>query len=1003
MKKLLFASLFFFIAGTASADYILIKIDVNKFALRPGAGGGGAIGGIPGQGPGPGPGQGPGPGGFPGKGGPGGFPGKGGPGGGFPGGGGGFPGGGEMGGPGGGIGGGGPVELNIPPGGIHPPQPNMPVPPDDPEARWISAVVEIKNRAKMPFQTPFGFIFTYEHRWSTRSSWLPVNSSIAPWVDWPFVQSEPFSPDFAAKLNREKISAKKDKNIESLLYLARAALARGYLSDFHKAMKEIEAIDDKHQVVKNYQRVKKGLQAPFKDEDPAQKEFLQELTQRGYKDVPSSKRHFAMYYDANIRNPFIDGVIARRLALMEETLETFYYWFAIQKDSTIQPNLPKYRLTSVLGSKEEFKNRHSEWGSPPMVGDGFTPRRDNVVVQSADVRLKDGLFQEFKGLVTSKIQDANQRIEQQGLKVILTREEMLSGKTLDNKQTGAAAISIAAAQTAVLLEKVLEDGAERHMVTHETVRQILIASEVFPRNVQIPEWMIEGLASFFETPDGSVYSTVGGPSWTHLISFKHHVRVTKKLERENAKNVLFRVVTDGYFNDARNLTREAQEQPTISSMQNASNEAWELARSTAWAFTYYLAQKGKLDSIFLYGKELDKLPRDLDLNEQVLQASFGKSFNMADTRNAQLIDDTKLQNLATNWFDTMLGVNLEPGVLQAYYERERARKDPPSDGNVVVNNPKNGGGGANPKLPPNNPQPPQQGWQEVNSAEGGFSVQFPGAPESKNDEVDTPAGKMKLNAFVLDNPDKKGGYAVMYTDLPAGPNYTDDAIAVKLFDGVVASFNKGGKVNSMIKTSLGAAVGRELLAEDKNGSKLKMRIYISGNRMYMVFVGWDKDGTMPADQGKFFSSFSITGVGAGGGGRNPGGEGQPGPMPVPPQQPPEQPQPNQNTLTGNWSGTESLAGYGKVSFNFQPGGNVTMIDRDGTTPGNYNQNGNNISLAFGPVTYTGTVNGNTMSGTASNGQTTWTWSAARGAGGFNPMPPPKGPGPGPRPKGKTKF
>src|SRR5262245_56631371 len=80
MKQLLFASmLFFFSAGVASADYILIKIDVNKFAMRPGAGGGGAVGGFPGPGPGPGPG------GFPGKGGPGGFPGPGGAGGGFPG------------------------------------------------------------------------------------------------------------------------------------------------------------------------------------------------------------------------------------------------------------------------------------------------------------------------------------------------------------------------------------------------------------------------------------------------------------------------------------------------------------------------------------------------------------------------------------------------------------------------------------------------------------------------------------------------------------------------------------------------------------------------------------------------------------------------------------------------------------------------------------------------------------------------------------------------------
>src|SRR5262245_18956355 len=225
MKHLLFASVLIFAAtSTASADYTLIMNDLNKCAMRPGAGGvggAGAIGGIPG-GERPGPGPGGAGGGFPGPGGAGGgFPGPGGAGGGFPGpggAGGGFPG---PGGAGGGFGGM-PQQLHVPPGGVSetPLDPNQPNMLDDPDARWITAVVEIKNKSKTPQVLPnqLGMVFMYEHRWITRPCWLPVNSPVCPWIDWPITQSDPFSTDFAAKLKKESTVAKADKgkNIDGL-------------------------------------------------------------------------------------------------------------------------------------------------------------------------------------------------------------------------------------------------------------------------------------------------------------------------------------------------------------------------------------------------------------------------------------------------------------------------------------------------------------------------------------------------------------------------------------------------------------------------------------------------------------------------------------------------------------------------------------------------------------------------------------------------------------------
>jgi hypothetical protein len=680
MKRFFFAAGLLLVGvGTASADFVLIKVDLNKINLFPAVGGGmmGQAGGGPG---------GPPPGGLPPPPPPGNF--------------------------GGGFGG-----FN---GGMPPPKDpknpgGPPVIPDDPNAKWVTAVVEIKSHPKLSQKNPVGMLWAAEHKWSARPGFLPY-SPLFMWVS-PVVDAKPFVAEFTSDFLKEDkdYNANKDKEkvdrgryVDNFMHLARKALSRGQLKEFHKVMAKVKEIDGKHPVVKNYVRVEKFLKLPLKNEDPAQYELLQEMKQ-GYKEFVSKRGHYCIYAQTIGADRQADVIIARRLALMEETLEVFYYWFAVQRDTAVQPNFPKYRLNAILaGSKEEFKTRHLQWGSVPMVADGFTPRRDNVIVMSSKVRLNDPLYNELDTLINQKILEANQKLEQH--KISFTRDELLNGKIFDNKAASNSMI-VAAAQTLVLLAKTLEDGAERHTVTSETVRQLLIASDMFPRNVQLPDWMIEGLAALFETPDRSVYPTIGAPSWTHAISFKHLRTKTQKLAVP--RDVLYNVIRDFYFQDARQFSKDLQEQPGSPELQRGNREAWELARSTAWSFTYYLAQKGKLDYLFAYGKELDRLPRDMDLNEQILEASFAKAFNMADAQDAGKVDNIKMYNMAGSWFTMMEGINLEPAVIQSYYEKERAKLDPQAPAPPPIPNPNADA----PPPPPNND--PQQPVNLVNTTWGG--------------------------------------------------------------------------------------------------------------------------------------------------------------------------------------------------------------------------------------------------------------------------------------------
>jgi hypothetical protein len=92
-------------------------------------------------------------------------------------------------------------------------------------------------------------------------------------------------------------------------------------------------------------------------------------------------------------------------------------------------------------------------------------------------------------------------------------------------------------------------------------------------------------------------------------------------------------------------------------------------------------------------------------------------------------------------------------------------------------------------------------------------------------------------------------------------------------------------------------------------------------------------------------------------------------------------------------GDEDLPGYGRLTFRFLPAQivkmtdndatersvsfrPVEMTDKDGIQWGTWHFNGDQVQLFFydDTVVYRGTIKGNRVSGTATNGRVTWNWS-----------------------------
>ena len=71
-----------------------------------------------------------------------------------------------------------------------------------------------------------------------------------------------------------------------------------------------------------------------------------------------------------------------------------------------------------------------------------------------------------------------------------------------------------------------------------------------------------------------------------------------------------------------------------------------------------------------------------------------------------------------------------------------------------------------------------------------------------------------------------------------------------------------------------------------------------------------------------------------------------------------------------WTGSENLAGFGKLGFGFNPNGQAFMADAKSVDSnpntfirGTWTQQGNMVTITFSNCVYRGHINGNVLSGT----------------------------------------
>ncbi len=346
---------------------------------------------------------------------------------------------------------------------------------------------------------------------------------------------------------------------------------------------------------------------------------------------------------AVLHQPRDERAAYTEITRLEHLYAGYFYWFALQ-GKPLAP--PKEKLMAVLaGNLPEFVQLHDLFDNLPLVADGFYSRFDNVAVFAAT--RGDAAFLRFQGMVSN-----------------LDKQNLELGRLLRNEPMKSHDESLVTyGRTLALAFRAAQEEGDVATVSHEAVQQLAVATGVFPAKVHTPLSVKFGLGSFFETPksDGlinamSYWSGIGAPSWSYLPIFKklmeaetsktHEFALAESKVKKIEPISILNVITDRDLNAVEK--GNAQEQTAL----------FYKSRAEAWALNYFLA-KQRLDQLLKFYAELGRLPRDMELTDEVVIRAFARAFDLTDAKDPSKVDAAKLAKLEAAWREFMKYEELE--------------------------------------------------------------------------------------------------------------------------------------------------------------------------------------------------------------------------------------------------------------------------------------------------------------------------------------------------------
>jgi hypothetical protein len=425
---------------------------------------------------------------------------------------------------------------------------------------------------------------------------------------------------------------------KEVLDLADWCLAHGMTKHFAELMDKLAEQDGKDPRVVPYVKLRAELN---KEPAAGPAEDWKQLLASDYSKLEKPGHHYTILFG---RTTIPQSQAEAALDFLELSFRGFYYWWALHGYNL---PLPQQKLVAVVAERpEDFKRFQKVMTPAAVVADAFCARREELLVLAP--RREDDAYESLNNFSNRWWRGGFNRVA------------MLQGrKRSSDVPLGAPETDRYEAQMLAVVLKALEVERNRTAATHDGTRQILFTSGLLPRNVIVPEWLLFGVGSFFETPPESPWSGIGAPSIRWLPLLKQY----RQTYLRSSYDTLRQVVTDAHF-------RAVLPRGKDPAGHRAHDNSLRQARAAAWALVYYLAHR-KPDSLLAYFREMDKMPRDMELSDAQLLACFARATGCVGASGKP--DHDKLTRLADEWYRFMQNTLLESedlarNIRSAYVE-----------------------------------------------------------------------------------------------------------------------------------------------------------------------------------------------------------------------------------------------------------------------------------------------------------------------------------------------
>jgi hypothetical protein len=426
-----------------------------------------------------------------------------------------------------------------------------------------------------------------------------------------------------------------------------------------------------------YEKIQKPIRASAVK--PSDAQYWKETLVTNYPPMPTdqTRGHYCLiYWDAT------QDERDRRLSKLEENFQAFFLLHALHGTALPVPDKP---LTVVLPrtAREAIQLSKSLDGLN-LVADAFYAPEHDILVLSPE-RL-DANGRSFSQQMRNLYRQGANRSD------LLSGSRGPSINRVRTAKGTMAPEEVARMMTMVMVECFVEEESEWAGISREGSRQLMYATGVLPKHVALPLWLSNGSCEFYARPKGPVFSTKGKEDKNYATLTLHtgygvpnYVRHKQFNEMRELKQLnsdpgmlLRNIISDTYFDaiqrgidadDPKLPPPQKKKKPAATPMVGPgldvpmpgavppggpgpgavpgmmqaapapveTPQAYERrkreflinkAYATSWALYYYLA---KYDAAGLdrYIAELDRMPRDLPLDQPTQVSVFAQAFNLA--------------------------------------------------------------------------------------------------------------------------------------------------------------------------------------------------------------------------------------------------------------------------------------------------------------------------------------------------------------------------------------